>query len=71
MVTLTFDGDDRRWSGAACTAYRQAHLKEIAEGRKAYNHGRKALESVVVETLFDGEEPFTMKRGHRYLQKKQ
>ena len=52
-------------------AYHEAHGKEIAQGRKAYYHGRKALESVVVETLFDGEQPFTMRRGHRYLQKKQ
>lgn len=50
--------------------YEVAHTHEITVGRKAYYKGRKALEAVEVETLFDGVQPLLMRRGHRYLQKK-
>lgn len=50
--------------------YEKAHIREVSEGRKAYYRGRKALECVQVETLFDGVQPFLMRRGHRYLNKK-
>lgn len=52
-------------------AYNEAHAKDIIQGRKAYYHGRKVYKGVVVETLFDGEQSFIMRRGHRYLKKKQ
>jgi len=50
--------------------YEKAHIREVTEGRKAYHQGRKVLDRVQVETLFDGVQPFLMRRGHRYLTKK-
>jgi len=47
------------------------HCIDVAIGRKAYLKGRPALNSIQVETLFDGVQPFLMKHGHRYLTKKE
>jgi hypothetical protein len=51
--------------------YKAAHGCEMSAGDKAYYRGRKALDAIQVETLFDGVLPFLMRRGHRYLKKKE
>jgi hypothetical protein len=50
--------------------YQVAHWSELCAGERAYYRGRKALDVVKVETLFDGVQPLLMRRGHRYLTKK-